>query len=47
LLDTVPRIARRLVALVARAEHAIEIAYDVKKIQFLLSCEQFLYLRSH
>src|SRR5262249_5847785 len=47
LFDTVPRIARRPTALVTGAKHAVEIAHEMKKVQFLPSREQFFELRSH
>src|SRR5262245_48934470 len=47
LLDAMPRIARRPIALVTRTKHAVEIAHEMKQVHFLPACEQFLYLRSH
>src|SRR5262245_37956148 len=47
LLDAMPGIAGRPVALVTRAKHAVEVAHEMKKVQFLPTCEQFLYMRSH
>src|SRR5262245_5266392 len=45
--DAVPRIARRPVAFVTRTKHAVKVAYEMKKVQFLPTYEQFLYVRSH